>query len=95
MAARWRRRQSPRRPAFPPSAPHVIEGKWERKKFIGRQVAGKTLGIIGLGRVGRAVAERAMGLDMTVIAFDPLLSADSAMDGRVRLVRKLDDLLPT
>ena len=73
---------------------HVIEGKWERKKFIGRQVAGKTLGIIGLGRVGRAVAERAMGLDMTVIAFDPLLSADSAMDGRVRLVRKLDDLLP-
>lgn len=73
---------------------HVIEGKWERKKFMGRQVAGKTLGIVGLGRVGRAVAERAMGLDMTVIAFDPLLSADSAMDGRVRLVRKLDDLLP-
>lgn len=73
---------------------HVIDGKWERKKFIGRQVAGKTLGIVGLGRVGRAVAQRAMGLDMTVIAFDPLLSADSAMDGRVKLVRRLEDLLP-
>lgn len=73
---------------------HVIEGKWERKQFMGRQVAGKTLGIVGLGRVGCAVARRALGLDMTVVAFDPLLSAESAMDGRVRLVRKLEDLLP-
>src|SRR5258708_6972057 len=42
-------------------------GKWERNKFIGSQLAGKTLGIVGLGRIGREVARRAIGLDMKVI----------------------------
>ncbi len=79
---------------LPQAHAHVMECKWERKAFVGRQLAGKTLGIVGLGRVGRAVAERAIGLKMNVIAFDPLLSGDTALDGRVRLAKKFDDLLP-
>lgn len=47
-------------------------GKWERSKFIGTELTGKTLGVIGLGRIGREVATRAMGLSMRVVAFDPL-----------------------
>src|SRR5436190_3077627 len=46
-------------------------GKWERKAFLGAQLAGKTLGVIGLGRIGREVARRAAGLDMKIIGFDP------------------------
>src|SRR5256714_7191641 len=49
-------------------------GKWERGKFVGAQLAGKTLGVVGLGRVGRAVARRAAALDMKVIGFDPFLA---------------------
>ncbi|MGH7807167.1 MAG: NAD(P)-dependent oxidoreductase, partial [Thermodesulfobacteriota bacterium] len=48
-------------------------GLWEREKFKGRELLGKTLGIIGLGNIGRLVAERAMGLKMKVIAHDPFL----------------------
>ena len=49
-------------------------GKWEKKSFVGVEVAGKTLGLIGSGRIGSAVAERAIGLGMTVVAFDPYVS---------------------
>ncbi|HMP01683.1 MAG TPA: phosphoglycerate dehydrogenase [Gemmatales bacterium] len=51
-------------------------GKWERGKFVGVQLAGKTLGIIGLGRIGREVAKRALAMDMKVLGFDPMLAAD-------------------
>lgn len=78
----------------PQAHAHVIGGGWERKKFVGQQAAGKVLGIIGLGRVGRAVAERALGLKMKVLAYDPLLSTDTAMEGRVQVLRTLDELLP-
>jgi D-3-phosphoglycerate dehydrogenase len=53
-------------------------GKWEKKKFEGRELAGKTLGVIGLGNIGRIVADRARGLRMNVIGFDPLMTADRA-----------------
>jgi len=53
-------------------------GKWEKKKFEGRELAGKTLGVIGLGNIGRIVADRAKGLRMNVIGFDPVLTADRA-----------------
>src|SRR5215467_8644774 len=46
-------------------------GKWERNKFVGTQLAGKVLGIIGLGRIGREVARRALAFDMKVIGTDP------------------------
>jgi D-3-phosphoglycerate dehydrogenase / 2-oxoglutarate reductase len=49
-------------------------GKWDRKSFIGQELHGKTLGVIGLGRIGRAVAERAAGLKMNVIGHDPFFS---------------------
>src|SRR5437899_6934542 len=52
----------------------IRQGKWERTKFVGTQLAGKTLGILGLVRVGREVARRAAGLDMQVVGYDPFLS---------------------
>ncbi len=66
--------------------------KWERNKFTGTQVEGKTLGIVGLGRVGLAVAKRALGFDMKVIGFDPMLSAEKALEMGVESVPTLDDL---
>src|SRR5262245_4482288 len=69
-------------------------GKWDRAKFVGTQVAGKILGVIGLGRIGREVARRAAGLDMKVIGFDPLLSPDRAAQLGIEAVAGLDQLLP-
>ncbi len=56
----------------------IREGKWERKKFRGTELAGKTLGVIGLGRVGREVAFRAKAFGMNVIGYDPVISSESA-----------------
>ncbi len=67
-------------------------GEWKRKELKGAQVSGKTLGIIGLGRVGAEVAKRAAALGMTVIAFDPLVSPEVGVKLHVRLVN-LDRLL--
>ncbi len=55
-------------------------GKWERTKFTGTQLEGKTLGVIGLGRVGLAVARRDAGIGMTVLGFDLFLAADKALE---------------
>lgn len=67
------------------------EGKWDRKTFTGVELRGKTLGIIGFGRIGRAVARRALAFDMTVIAYDPFVSAEFAASLGVKMVA-LDDL---
>jgi len=67
-------------------------GKWERTKFTGTQLEGKTLGVIGLGRVGLAVARRALGFGLTVLGFDPFLAADKALEYGVTSVARLDDL---
>jgi D-3-phosphoglycerate dehydrogenase len=67
-------------------------GKWERTKFTGTQLEGKTLGVVGLGRVGLAVAKRAQGFGMTVVGFDPFLAADKALEYGVESVARLDDL---
>src|SRR5262249_42630697 len=72
----------------------IHQGKWERSKFVGTQLAGKTLGIIGLGRIGREVARRAAGLDMKVIGYDPFLAPERAAQLGVEAVAKLADLLP-
>jgi len=66
-------------------------GKWEKSKFMGVEVAGKSLGIIGCGNIGSIVADRAMGLKMRVIAFDPFLSHERAADLGVEKV-ELDEL---
>ncbi len=67
-------------------------GKWEKSRFMGVELAGKTLGIIGCGNIGSIVADRAQGLKMKVIAFDPYLSEDRARDLNVEKV-ELDQLL--
>lgn len=61
-------------------------GVWEKKKFEGRELAGKTLGVIGLGNIGRIVADRAKGLKMNVIGFDPVLTPDRAASLGIELV---------
>ena len=55
-----------------PAYQSLIEGRWDRSKFMGTQVAGKTLGIVGLGRIGLAVAARAKGLEMRIIGYESL-----------------------
>jgi D-3-phosphoglycerate dehydrogenase len=69
-------------------------GKWERNKFVGTQLAGKTLGVIGLGRIGREVARRAAAFDMKVVGFDPFLSPDRAAQLGIESTTDLDSLLP-
>jgi D-3-phosphoglycerate dehydrogenase len=68
------------------------EGKWEKSRFVGVEVTGKTLGIIGCGNIGSIVADRALGLKMKVIAFDPFLTKEHAGDIGVEKV-ELDKLL--
>ena len=67
-------------------------GKWEKSRFLGVELAGKVLGIIGCGNIGSIVANRAQGLKMRVIAFDPFLSSERAAEISVDKV-SLDDLL--
>jgi D-3-phosphoglycerate dehydrogenase len=67
-------------------------GKWEKNRFMGVEITAKTLGVIGCGNIGSIVADRALGLRMKVIAFDPFLSPERARDIGVEKV-ELDDLL--
>jgi len=67
-------------------------GKWEKSAFMGVEVTSKTLGIIGCGNIGSIVAERALGLKMKVLAYDPFLSPEHALELGVEKV-ELDDLL--
>lgn len=68
-------------------------GKWEKSRFMGSEITGKTLGLIGAGNIGSVVASRAIGLKMKVIAFDPFLSHDHAADIGVTKVDDIDELL--
>lgn len=61
---------------IPQATASLKSGKWEKKKFRGKEVFHKTLGIIGVGRIGRVVADRAQGLKMNVIGFDPYISSE-------------------
>jgi D-3-phosphoglycerate dehydrogenase len=67
-------------------------GKWEKSKFMGQELYGKTLGVIGCGNIGAIVADRAVGLKMKVVAFDPFLSDERAVEIGVEKV-DLDTLL--
>jgi D-3-phosphoglycerate dehydrogenase len=68
------------------------QGKWEKSRFVGVELYAKTLGIVGCGNIGSIVADRAQGLKMKVIAFDPFLSPERAVDLGVEKV-ELDTLL--
>jgi len=67
-------------------------GKWEKSKYMGQEIFGKTLGIIGCGNIGAIVADRAIGLKMKVIAFDPFLSSERAIEFGVEKL-EFDELL--
>jgi len=69
-------------------------GKWDRSKFVGTQVAGKTLGIIGLGRIGREVAKRAVGLEMKVLAFDPFVTPEKVAEMGYKAAASIEAMLP-
>jgi len=79
---------------IPQATVSLREGKWEKKKLVGVEITGKTLGIIGLGQIGRIVANRARGLKMKVTASDPYVSREAAKKLDVRLV-SFEDLLET
>src|SRR5687768_8642465 len=61
-------------------------GRWERKNFIGVELQGKTLGVLGLGRIGRTVASRANAFGMKIVAFDPFIAPDQARDLGIEVV---------
>src|ERR1700755_977529 len=67
-------------------------GKWEKNRFMGVEITGKTLGVIGCGNIGSIVADRAVGLRMRVIAYDPFLNENRALELGVEKA-ELDDLL--
>jgi len=70
------------------------EHRWDRNQFMGVQLAGKTLGIVGLGRIGQAVAKRARAFDMRVIGFDPFLSQERASELGIELLGSVRSMLP-
>jgi len=71
---------------IPQADSHVRTGKWERSKFIGTELFGKTLGIVGLGKIGAEVAKRAQAFGMRILAHDPFLSTDRAHQIEVQMV---------
>lgn len=77
--------------AIPRADASMKEGRWAKKGLLGAELRGKTLGIVGLGRIGQAVASRAHGFGMTVVAHDPYIAAHVAQDLGVELLA-LDDV---
>ena len=77
---------------LPQAHASLTSGKWERSKFEGVELSGKTLGVIGLGRVGALVAQRAMAFGMRLVAYDPFVSKERAAHMGVELL-ELDELM--
>lgn len=79
-----------------PQAHHALtkEGRWDRKTYVGTELYGKTLGVVGLGRIGSEVASRARAFGMKVVAYDPFVPAGRAEQLGVEMANDLTDLLP-
>ena len=77
-----------------PAYQSLCDGRWDRKSFMGAQLADKTLGIIGMGRIGREVATRGLAFGMRVIAYDPFLSDEAATKMGVEKANVVAELLP-
>lgn len=77
-----------------PAHQSLVEGRWDRKAYMGTQLADKTLGVIGLGRVGREMAQRAKAFSMRIIGYDPFVSSDLARELGFDLVEDVHDMLP-
>ncbi|HBY60909.1 MAG TPA: phosphoglycerate dehydrogenase [Solibacterales bacterium] len=72
--------------AVPQASASTTGGKWEKKKFLGNELRGKVLGVVGLGSIGREVVRRAAGFEMRIIASDPYVNSAAAADLGVELV---------
>ncbi len=79
---------------IPQAHSNLQAGKWDRKQFEGTELYSKTLGIIGMGRIGSELSRRAIAFGMRVLAYDPFLSAARARALQVELIEEIDDLLP-
>ena len=77
-----------------PAYQSLQEGRWDRSVYVGTQLADKTLGIVGLGRIGQGVAQRARSFEMRVLGYDPFISAKRAAELGVQLVESVDRMLP-
>jgi D-3-phosphoglycerate dehydrogenase / 2-oxoglutarate reductase len=77
---------------IPQATASMKKGEWEKKKFSGVEITGKTLGVVGFGNIGRQVADRGVGLEMKVLAFDPLLAPGTPVPPGMELVG-FDDLV--
>lgn len=80
--------------SIPQAHASVKAGRWDRKKYEGVELYNKTLGVLGMGRIGTEVARRAIAFGMRVLAYDPYLSATKARSLQVELVESLDELVP-
>ncbi len=78
---------------IPQAVAKMKNGVWDKKAFLGVELRGKTLGIIGLGRIGSAVARRAQALEMDIVAYDPYITEEKAESMGIKLVT-FDELLP-
>ncbi len=77
-----------------PAHQSLVEGKWDRNRYMGAQLADKTLGIVGLGRIGQAVGVRAKALQMRVLGYDPFLSSDRINELGFEGVASVAEMLP-
>ena len=77
-----------------PAHASLMAEKWDRKKFKGSQLSGKTLGVVGLGRIGQEVTFRAKAFGMDIVGFDPFLSQERAEELGIRKVNAVKDMLP-
>lgn len=77
-----------------PAHQSLARGRWDRKSYMGAQLADKTLGIVGLGRIGQEVAKRANAFQMRVLGFDPFLTAEQASKLGIHRVETVRDMLP-
>ncbi len=77
-----------------PAYHSLLEHRWDRSKFMGAQLAAKTLGVVGLGRIGQAVAKRAQAFEMRVIGFDPFLSRERTQELGMEAADSVHAMLP-
>lgn len=76
-----------------PAAASMKAGKWDKKSFTGTQLSGKTLAVIGLGRIGLTVARRAIAFEMKVVGYDPFLTQEKAVEHGIELFRNVDEAI--
>lgn len=77
-----------------PAYQSLVEGRWDRSKYMGTQLADKTLGIVGLGRIGQTVAARAKAMDMRLMGYDPFLSPERAKELGIQTFPSVKEMLP-